>query len=418
MKNMMKNMLLPVFLLALCPSDRVWALGEEHFGNAPLNEADFQDWPGIMPLVNHPSRVYHKWVDGNEQFYYRGDTAALNDALRQFAASKSAVHELLLRPAPCIAESLNGVKEIPYNWNLHIVGGDARFETTLDQGSKVWSKSPTMTVCVGGDIDLGKIEIPKGVSIVDLADLSRRYREALASKDKTVRGWGAGELAHLDRYDAENLAAIVKLLKDEDDWVRRNAVGALAVFGKKAETVVPTLREMRSTQDKNLKDQIEKAIKEIQQAKDTTAAEEGHRAILKRISEFRAGRVATTSQPTNKSSSERSIEVEPLPRLWQQVADAQVIVVATALDSASAPPHRPGDLPETFIRFQVKRVLKGKLDNQIITTRTPTAAAEFIGKDWIVLLSPEYMAGKHSYASSLGVKHERNVKAMLSKPTK
>jgi hypothetical protein len=51
-----------------------------------------------------------------------------------------------------------------------------------------------MTVCVGGDIDLGKIEIPKGVSIVDLAGLSRRYREALASKDKTVRGLGAGEL--------------------------------------------------------------------------------------------------------------------------------------------------------------------------------------------------------------------------------
>jgi len=131
-------------------------LGEEHFGNAALNEANFQDWPGIMPLVNHPSRVYHSWVNGNEHFYYRGDTPALN--------------------------------------------------------------------------------------------------------------------------------------KDEDDWVKLNAVGALAVFGKKAESVVPELREMLGTQDKQLKASIEKTIKEIQQAKDTTIAEEEHRTVLKTIREFRDSR--------------------------------------------------------------------------------------------------------------------------------
>jgi hypothetical protein len=288
----MKNAIpfLTLALLALCPSGSVWALRGEGFGNAAFNEANYREWPGIMPLVNHPSRVYHVWVNENEQFYYQGDTAAFNDALRKFAASKAEVHELLLRPAPCVVHSFNRVRTIPYNWNLHVVGGIVGVLPTLDRGSKVWSKSPTMTVCVGEGIDLGKIEIPNGVSTVDLADLSRRYREALASKDKTVRGWAAGELAHLDRYDAENLAAIVKLLKDEDDWVKRNAVGALAVFGKKAESVVPTLREMQSTQDKHLKDQIEKTIEEIQQAKETTTVEQEHRSLLKKIREFRDSR--------------------------------------------------------------------------------------------------------------------------------
>jgi len=279
-----------VLFLISCGNREAMALRGEHFGNAPFSETNYREWPGIMPLVNHPSRVYHQFVNENEQFYYQGDTAALNDALRKFAASKAKVHEVLLRPSPCAVRSLQVAKKISYNWSMHVVGGVVEDLPTLDRGSNVWSKSPTMTVCVGGDIDLGKIEIPKGVSVVDLADLSRRYREALGSKDRTVRAWGAGELAHLDRYDAENLAAIVKLLKDEDDWVRRNAVGALAVFGKKAETALPTLREMQSTQDKNLKDQIEKTIEEIQQAKDTTAAEEGHRAILKKIREVRDSR--------------------------------------------------------------------------------------------------------------------------------
>jgi hypothetical protein len=285
----MKNTLavLIMVLLAVCQSDRVWAMGEDDFGNAALNAANFQDWPGILPLVNHPGRVYHSWVNGNEHFYYQGDTAALNDALRQFAASAGEVHEILLRPAPCVVDSFNRVKTIPYNWNLHIVGGIARHLTTLDQGSKVWRTSPMMTVCVGRGIDLEKVAIPDGITILELPDLSRRYRESLTSKDKTVRGWGAGQLAHLDPQDAANLAAVASLLKDEDDWVKLNAAGSLAAFGRRAETLVPTLREMLITDDKQLKASIEQTIADIQQAKDTTVLDEEHRSILKAISKWR-----------------------------------------------------------------------------------------------------------------------------------
>ena len=104
--------------------------------------------------------------------------------------------------------------------------------------------------------------------------------------------------------------------------------------------------------------------------------------------------------------------------LEQRVADAQVIVVATALDSAPAPPKRLGDLPEVLIRFQVTRVLKGNLAAKVITTRTPTAAAEFIGKEWVIMLSPEYMAGKHQFADCNWIKAEPEVKAILSKDRK
>ncbi len=125
------------------------------------------------------------------------------------------------------------------------------------------------------------------------------------------------------------------------------------------------------------------------------------------VSSGTARHVAVQSPPTNKESlMEGSLE--------QSVAGAQVILVATALDSAPAPPRRPGDLPESLIRFQVKRVLKGKLADKVISTRTPTAAAEFIGKEWVIMLSPEYMAGKNSYANCLTIKVEPSVKAILS----
>jgi hypothetical protein len=112
--------------------------------------------------------------------------------------------------------------------------------------------------------------------------------------------------------------------------------------------------------------------------------------------------------------------VEGLRRksLDQSVAEAQVIVVATALDSAPAAPKVRGDAPENLIRFRVARVLKGRLTQEIITTRTPTAPAEFIGHDWIVMLSPEYMNGNHLFAGCYTIRLEAEVKAMLAKGSK
>jgi hypothetical protein len=126
--------------------------------------------------------------------------------------------------------------------------------------------------------------------------------------------------------------------------------------------------------------------------------------------------VVAQSPATSTAPTERRLD-EGLRRrsLSQSVAEAQVIVVAIALDSAPAPPKVRGDLPENFIRFRVLRVLKGKLDQEIITTRTPTAAAEFIGRDWLVMLSPEYMAGKHPFAGCYTIKLEPQVKAILAK---
>jgi hypothetical protein len=277
---------LTLIVLVSCLPGNVCGLATEDFGNAPTSELNYTDWPGIMPVVNHASRVYHWWCNGNEQFYYRGDTAALNDALKKFAAAKANVHEVLLQPGSGVAHSFDSTKTIPYNWNLHIIGGIARQHKKTPQGNQTANEFPTMAVCVGGDIVLDKIEIPAGVSVIDLEELSRRCRETLASKDPTVRGRGAGESAGIDPFSDENLAAVAKLLKDKDPWVQQNAVGAVARFGKKAEPLLPTLREMLTTQNKQLKESLEKTIRQIQQAKDTSADEKEHRLLQEKIHKF------------------------------------------------------------------------------------------------------------------------------------
>jgi hypothetical protein len=146
--------------------------------------------------------------------------------------------------------------------------------------------------------------------------------------------------------------------------------------------------------------------------KSNGSAKEGRRVPRERSREQRVADAQLAGPPGDlvEPRGERSLE--------QRVADAQVIVVATALDSAPAPAKGPGDLPEVLIRFQVRRVLKGNLAGKALTTRTPTAAAGFIGKDWVIMLSPEYMAGQHEFADCNWINDEPDVMAILSNNTK
>lgn len=263
----------------------IWALGTEDFGNKPLHEIDYRDWKGIMPVINHPNRVYHRWVNGGEGFYFRGNIQALNDYLRKFAALDASIREVVIRPGPATTWTFDG-NTVPYDWQLELVGGISKHLTTLDQGSNIWSKWSTVAVFIGKGIELEKTRIPEGVHVIGLRDLKKRHREALLSKDKTVRGWGAGILARLDPYDKQSLESVAELLNDKDDWVRLNAVGALSVFGGKAQSMLPSLRECLKRDNENLRKRVEQTIQEIENAKDTTDAEKQHSILLAEITKF------------------------------------------------------------------------------------------------------------------------------------
>jgi HEAT repeats len=289
----MSKILVLVALLVLVFPFKLLAMGEEDFGDKPLSDANYKDFPGIMPLLNQPGRVYRVWINGNELFYYKGDTAAVNSALETFAASKQDVHEVVLRPGPGVTHPMIEKKEIPFDWNVHIVGGIAKVMNRDDLGSKVWNRWPMITVYFDPDarpanIDLAAIKIPAGIKFLELSDLSSRYREALASKTQDVRGWTCGELAELDPYDAASRDAVARMLEDPVPWVRTNAALALSRFAD-AKATLPALRDAlkNAAGDAQLKETIEKSIATIEKspAEDAAAAEK-HRAAVKAIHDF------------------------------------------------------------------------------------------------------------------------------------
>jgi hypothetical protein len=143
---------------------RAWGLGSEEFGNKALPEANYTQWKGIMPVINDERRVLQQWVNGNENFYYVGKAKELNAALAHFAKIEVKHHVVVLRNGPATAQTFQKLA-IPYHWQLHVIGGLAKFKAVDDPQDLDWQKDPVLTVYLGDGIDLKTLEFPKELTL-------------------------------------------------------------------------------------------------------------------------------------------------------------------------------------------------------------------------------------------------------------
>jgi len=143
---------------------QAWGLATEDFGNKPLAEANYTLWKGIVPVINHKDRVYTIWVNGNESFYYLGKAKGLNAALVDFAKTDVKHHVVVLRYGPASRETFQKTV-IPYNWDLHVVGGIARTKAVDDAEDLDWQQDPVLTIYLGDGLDLKSLEIPAGIRL-------------------------------------------------------------------------------------------------------------------------------------------------------------------------------------------------------------------------------------------------------------
>ena len=146
-------------------AQKAFALATEEIGNEPLSEQNYVEWKGIMPIVNDKARVYQVWVNGNENFYFKGTIKPLNAALAAFAKVEVKNHVVVLRPGPVERRASRDKTPIQFNWELHVIGGIAASRATDDIEDLEWQKDPVLTIYIGGDIDLDKLKIPKGVTL-------------------------------------------------------------------------------------------------------------------------------------------------------------------------------------------------------------------------------------------------------------
>jgi len=273
--------------LVIATTKPAWALATEDIGNAPLNERDYDEWKGtgIMPVVNHDSRVYHVWVNGNEAFFHRGDAEALNDMLSKFAAIGIPVREVVLRAGPAHTMTFDDV-QVPYDWKVHLLTGRAGHGKPPGSEIELGEINPTLTIFVGsGRFKLEEVQVPQGVRVVGPDELRGRYLAGMTSDDSGTRGLAAYRLAELEPYNKENVPLIVALLDDEG-VAPYLAAGALGKMGKSAESALPAIREALEKQDGHTKKRFLEVIHEIESAPDPAAKAEAHRAARQEIGEF------------------------------------------------------------------------------------------------------------------------------------
>ena len=165
-------------------AQQAFALATDEIGNKPLSELNYTEWKGIVPIVNDKARVYQVWVNGNESFYYKGTTKPLNAALATFAKVEVKNHVVVLRPGPVERRAIRDKTLIHFNWELHVIGGIAVERATDDIEDLEWQKDPVLTIYIGGDIDLDKLEIPKGVTLRAAPGQSDEAKKDVATRKK------------------------------------------------------------------------------------------------------------------------------------------------------------------------------------------------------------------------------------------
>jgi hypothetical protein len=334
-------------VLALPAMVHGWA--SETFGNAPV--AEQPDWAvGVVDVVNLKSRVYSQWVNGNENFFYRGDRQALKEALQRFAAIKDDEHQLILLPGSGKTQTF-ARKPITFDWQLHVPSGiyktaskrkhmvltvyidvakprplerkqaenwlrdlDSQLFATRQNAEKELKKlgndaklflraalktqpSEEARRRIEGLLnrlpyfDVTDLEIPKGITVTSVDDLLAVHMKGLRDEDSTVRGMAIQELSSLVPYSDKVVPAVTDVLKnDKNTWVRRVAAASLAAVCIKSKSALPILKQGLEDPDAYVRHTFQNAFDEIEKDKGKPGQDDEVRrrvSILKEIIEFK-----------------------------------------------------------------------------------------------------------------------------------
>jgi hypothetical protein len=314
--------------------------------------SDKADWAdGVLEVVNLQSRVYSQWVNGNENFFYRGDARALNEAIKQFAAVKDDGRRLILLPGTGRTHSFES-KPVAFDWQLHVPSGiykavskrthveitvyinakkprettarqtvenwltnlsDEQFETR-DKATQELEKmgnnaKPYLRAALKGQpaaearrriegllaklrhVDVTDLEIPKGVTIVGVDDLLAQSMRGLKDADSTVRGMALQDLSGFSAYSDKVVPTLIEMLgKDQNEWVRRVAAGCLSHEGLRPKSAIPALKAGLDDPDANIRNAFQAALDVIEKAKEKAETDEElkkKQSILEEIMEFK-----------------------------------------------------------------------------------------------------------------------------------
>jgi hypothetical protein len=143
-------------------------------------------------------------------------------------------------------------------------------------------------------IRLDVLKLPDGIPVIGVEKQLERARKELSNKEAYVRGHATSSLARGGVGADEILPDLQKILKNEkDEYPLRCAAGVASRLGTEGKPLLPALKELLKSSDKNVFNAGQYAIEAIEKAKEVAVdeAEVKKKAqIRKEIGEFVAGR--------------------------------------------------------------------------------------------------------------------------------
>ena len=149
-------------ILALLIPALAWAVGSDH----PKQPVNNDKWPkGLAGLVNAENRVHGYFVNWEDVFFFKGNTAALNDFLTNYAQLTDAKLHVVIHPGRLDVRS-------PWDKQPRLIAADWQLYAspfTRDQVQADGVKSgPFVTridVWLGSSIKLDELRVPEKVSV-------------------------------------------------------------------------------------------------------------------------------------------------------------------------------------------------------------------------------------------------------------
>lgn len=241
-------------LLTMSVPTRAPCMVELMEGNEPIDHFNDAAWPGLLAVVNDASRVLFASGPTTEQTaFYQGDTTALQRVLHAFSAVELEERLVVLRPGRGDSWPWTN-KTSFYDWRLQTnQWGGWRAPVAKEDLELIRQPHPTLTVFVGGAVDLDRLKIPGGITLVGVDRLRERLRRGLLSRNDYVRSVAASRLSRIDPYGNESAAAIEKLPREERAW--KPVEKAQAEFRERAADP-PEVRSKYEEEERRIRDFI------------------------------------------------------------------------------------------------------------------------------------------------------------------
>ncbi|MHC4692141.1 MAG: hypothetical protein ACYS67_05310 [Planctomycetota bacterium] len=154
------------------------------FGGDKFGDKSISSQPGwlesMRALTQSPRLVHSSKTDGDEDYYFTGDTSAFNEFLQEFGSVK------LPRCRIVFKNQYGKVSHRHFDWVLHIPG---HIDSTGEENREAEEAYPSVTVyTAASDIHLADVVLPEGADVVVKVNTKENHRKV--DKDiETARKW-------------------------------------------------------------------------------------------------------------------------------------------------------------------------------------------------------------------------------------